>query len=432
MNVLCIGYYDKFSRFFLQIKKKLKQQNLLLKLTIESTYFSGFLYGFIRFQSGGWISMNAWLKVWRNQQNYQKHLAKNTIYKGFNIDELFLNQHVTNYLKCQAMAYIDLFEKKLQNIDTLLMIGDLRLPFEIAKKIAFKNNIPVYFLEQGPFATTFIDTNGVNANANIRGYKPDSAYNKNKKDKVTVLLNRTKYKKYHRLPVYRGLDYLLELLLKKTLFFPPDLKIDHPLFKNSSKQIAEKIFKATEHPNKNVYLLICQVPYDVNMTHHSPHYNNHFDILRDVHQNLPENSILIVREHPVYSGKYEDTFYQYIVSHENIYTDSNKNFTDVLNAADAVIVNNSTVGLEAISHNKNVLVLANSYYDDSEICLKMNNRNELKELLKEVLNYQPDQNKIIDFLHQFFTKQVVEGFITDKKLIAADTVFQRIFEYYKH
>src|SRR5690606_38929383 len=140
--------------------------------------------------------------------------------------------------------------------------------------------------------------------------------------------------------------------------------------------IAKKIFKATEHPNKNVYLLICQVPYDVNMTHHSPHYNNHFDILRDVHQNLPEKSILIVREHPVYSGKYEDNFYQYIVSHEIIYVDSTINFSVVLNAADAVIVNISSVGLDGISQNISVLALADANKDGCATCLKRNYRIE--------------------------------------------------------
>ena len=44
MNILCIGYYDKFSRFFLEIKKELKKKDENLKFTILSIHFSGFIY----------------------------------------------------------------------------------------------------------------------------------------------------------------------------------------------------------------------------------------------------------------------------------------------------------------------------------------------------------------------------------------------------
>ena len=432
-KVLCIGYYDKFSRFFLQIKKQFTEDNRGVHMTILSTYLSGFLYSFIRFQGGEWISAKAWIRALKYKKIHQKYLSEDVVYKGININELLDNYQLqSKHLKWQAMAYVDIFEKKLKNIDVLLMIGDLRLPFEIAKKIARQNNIPIYFLEQGPFSTTFVDQKGVNANAGIRGYSPNNQYDDLKKEIVQYFLNRSKKTQYRRSPFYRGLDYLLELLFAKTILFPPDLKIDNPLLKNSSKLVAHKFFEADKHTQKNIFLLICQVPFDVNMTHHSPHYNNHTDILTDVHQNLPENSILIVREHPVYSGKYEEGFYRYILAHENIYIDKNKDFNTVLDSVNAVIVNNSTVGLEAISRKKNVLVLANSYYDSSDICLKMNDKNELRKLLKELLFYQPDNKKITDFLYYFFSKQVVEGFITDKEAIASDAIFTRIFKHYKN
>ena len=103
-----------------------------------------------------------------------------------------------------------------------------------------------------------------------------------------------------------------------------------------------------------------------------------------------------------------------------------------LNNVNAVIVNNSTVGLEAIAHNKAVLTLGNSYYDESNICLKMYEKKMLKNLLVEVLSYQPDKVKVINFLYYFFTEQVVEGYITDSKLIAASNVLKKISLNYKN
>lgn len=427
-KVLCIGYYDKFTRFFLHLKKRIKQENQAASVVVESTYFSGFLYGLIRLQSSGWLSMRAWFRAVRKKKQYQKQLSLDKVYKGFVIDELTRYSHQKDpRMIWQTMAYIDLIENKITGVTQVVMIGDSRLPFEITKQWAKRKNIPIYFLEQGPYSTTFIDQKGVNANASIRGYKPDSVCNLKKKERVADFLQRKKNKKYLRSPLYRGLDYLYEMVCMKTAFFPPDLKIDNPVFKNLSKRVTHKALYPEEHKGKTIYLLICQVPFDVNMTHHSPHYSSHADILKNVHDNLPENSLLVVREHPVYRGKYESAFYDLINRHGNIWVDFGKDFEQVLSLANAVIVNNSTMGLEAISKNKSVLALGNSYYDSSEICLKMHHKNELKNQLIDVLSFRPDENRIIDFMFQFIEKQVVDGFVTDQKLIAADAIYQQIF-----
>lgn len=424
-KVLCIGYYDKFSRFFLHIKNEFYIDNQNVIIPVLSTYLSGFLYGFLRFQSSGWISARAWWKASRNRKTYLRLLTKNSTYKGFDIEKLITNYaQPNNSLRCQAMAYIDILEQKVNDADYLLMIGDLRLPFEIARQWANRKNIPTFFIEQGPYATTMVDEKGVNANASIRGFLPSKAEDIVKKEFVDKYINRERPQKYFRSPLYRGLDYALEFLLMKTAFFPPDLKVHHPIF--SKKKHIQNIdiqFNIYE----NVFLLIAQVPFDVNMTHHSPHYKNHADILRDVHQNLPKNSALIVREHPIFAGKYEKKFYDYIQQYDTVFIDNKTALSSILTKVDVVVVNNSTVGLEAIAQQKSVVVLANAYYDSSEICLKLTQREELPTLLQKALNFQPDEHQVTDFLYHFFTKQVVEGFITDKNLKAAKGVYQYIF-----
>lgn len=424
-KVLCIGYYDKFSRFFLYVKKEFCSENQNVSITILSTYISGFLYSFLRLQSSSWISAKAWWKASKSRKTYLQLLAKNTTYKGFDIEKLLANhRQPRNSLRCQAMAYIDILEKKVNDADYLLMIGDLRLPFEIAKQWANKKNIPTFFIEQGPYATTIVDKKGVNANASIRGFLPSKNEDIVKQKFVEKCIHRQRPQKYFRSPLYRGLDYTLEFLLMKTAVFPPDLKVHHPIF---SQKKHKKTTDIQIDIYENVFLLIAQVPFDVNMTHHSPHYKNHADILRDVHQSLPKNSALIVREHPIFAGKYEKKFYDYIQQHESVFVDNTTLLSSVLTKADVVIVNNSTVGLEAIAQQKSVVVLANSYYDSSEICLKMTQREELPKLLQKALNFQPDKHQVTDFLFQFFTHQAVEGFVTDKNLKAAKGVYQYIF-----
>jgi len=427
-KVLCIGYYDKFSRFFLALNKRHKKASIENTLQIQSTYLSGFIYNSLRFKTSSWISMNASIKAKINKKKYQKYL-ENGIYKEVNFNQLILSDSTNKInLKYQAMAYIDILEKKLHGVNILILIGDLRLPFEIAKEIAYRNSIKIYYLEQGPFNTTFIDTKGVNCNATIRNFKPDNDFNEEKKLFVSKLLNAPKRKKYLRSPIYRGFDYLFDFIFEKSLIYPPDLKINDPFFVKKNKLITKKTIDLKQVKNKNIFLLICQVPFDVNMTHHSPHFKNHYEIIKAVYHNLPENSILIVREHPVYKGKYEKEFYEFILKYESIYIDNSQDLNTILNWTHAVIVNNSTVGLEAITKRKAVLVLGDAYYDSSNLCLKLKNKKELKDLLIDVLSYTPNKNIVTNFLHEFFTKQVVEGYITDKKLIAAESIYNRIFK----
>lgn len=425
MKVVCIGYYDKFSRFFIGIKKQISHTNPEVKFSIISIYLSGFLYSLFRFIPSSLISYQALGRSYFLRKKYRQVLSENLMYKGFHIEELTQNYYTQENKKpiqLQALAYIDILEKKIKNIDYLLLIGDLRLPVEIAKTLAQKNHIQTYFIEQGPYQTTFFDEQGVNANASIRYYSSNEENQlKAKKEFIQGFINRKKNKKYNRSPIYRGLDYLLEALLNTTPFLPPDLKIEYPLFGNRNKNISTA---TTSHSSlfEQTYLLICQVPFDVNMTHHSPFYKNHSQLLLDIHRNLPKNSRLIVREHPVYKGRYPTEFYEYIKKQKNIILDLHQDFAKSLDTARVVIVNNSTVGLEAIVKNKILVTLANAYYDSSGICLKLNNTEDLKYVLKDALFYEIDKTKRINYLFHIFKNHLVKGYITDKNLPAAKTI----------
>lgn len=437
MKILCIGYYDKFSRFFDYLRKDFQKKETVSEFKIFNMYLSGTLYEWLRFRKSNWISFDAWMLSRKRLKTYKQSLKESNHYKDFDLEQIIsmninTKHHNPKDLFYQTMGYIDILENQLENIDLLLMIGDSRLPFEIAKQLAKKKSIPIYYFEQGPFSSTFIDTKGVNANASIRYYTPNGTFDEAKQQKISPFLNRTKNKKYNRSPIYRSLDYLLELIFSRTFIFPPDLRIDNPLLINRTKIVKFKKFNQNSLVNNNIFLLVCQVPYDVNMTHHSPFYKNHYDILKDVHQNLPENSILVIREHPIYKGKYEEKFYKYIVNNSNIYIDTNKKLDPILNISNAVIVNNSTVGLEAISKFKSVLVLADAYYDESGICLKLRNTSELRSLLQELLTFCPDKNKIIDFLDYFITEQVVEGYVTDRNSTVFSSISNRISNHLKN
>jgi capsular polysaccharide export protein len=181
----------------------------------------------------------------------------------------------------------------------------------------------------------------------------------------------------------------------------------------------------TDTKNKKV-LLILQVPYDVNMVYHSLFYNNHYSIVKDLHQNLPSDSFLIVREHPLYKGKYETELYAYMLNN-NIVLDKDELYSSI-DSSSVVVVNNSTVGIEAISRYKNVVVLGNSYYDNDAVCIKLKEKKKLKTLLEKATSSAVDKNSIVNFLYLFLTDYLIDGHYRDEDLKCTHEIAQRILD----
>lgn len=420
MTVFCISPFDKFSRFYLQIGKNLKPKRQL-KLNIYGMYFSGFLYAFIRGNYSMWLPAKAWFKVRKNNKNYSSILLDSReYYKGIKFNEhinfhLKLNKGISkSNLQKQALAYIDLFQDEFKKFkpDVLLSIGDTRLCAEIAIAVAKEKNIPIKYIEQGPFNSTFYDNEGVNANLSIGKedvdkfeYKPTTKQNRNISQPTS---------KYLRSPLYRGIDILLMKLFERTELYPPDLKHTDVI----SFRFAKTIKLNSELMNKNSALLVCQLPSDVNLINHSPNYKSQFDILKDVFENMPNGLSLVVREHPLFIGKYSSNFYTFIKKHQ-IRIENNVSLDSALDSAKVVIVNNSTVGFEAICKYKATIVLGNAFYDHSKLCLKLHHRNQLKILLEESVNYEPNKKVIDNFVENLRHNVLIDGSIKDKNLKSA-------------
>jgi len=421
MNVICIGYFDKHSRFFLDIREWIKTNtDHSVKFKTLSIHFGGYLYNILRFKYSTWINFKAWFKIFTNRRKYEKQLQSKA-YKGIDIEKhiefhLKLNKQAPVDALClQAMAYIDIFEAMFNKIipNYLLTLGDSRLCIEIAVEVAKQKKIKVFFIEQGPFKTTFFDDKGVNANLSIR---------KNTELMRTITEhnnpNQQKAIKYNRSPIYRGLDILLMTLFENTVIYPPDLKftdINSYRKKNSSKKSKIDI------KNMNYILFPMQIPLDVNMIYHSPNYNSHLEIVKDLFEHLPDKFKLILREHPLYIGKYDNELYEYINTH-NICIDNTSTLNKALDSASVVIVNNSTVGIEAISRYKPVIVLGNAFYDNKKVCFKLNNKCELSELIKLAILNEPNIIEIDRFINLLYNTVMLKGGVTDKNLISSKTI----------
>lgn len=257
MKILCVGYYDKFSRFFIKIKKELEKETPNLEFKINSVFFSGFFYAFIRNVQSSFLPYKAWINVLLNKKKYQNILKKHLVYKNIHLETLIdfhlsLNTKISKkYLQLQALSYIDILDKEFINYNPniALLIGDSRLAIEVTKALAKAYNTKVYFIEQGPFNSIFFNLNGVNANTKITKV----AHTKNKNEvnrQVNEFLNSKSNETYSRSPIYRGFDYIFDLIFGSTKLYPPDLKHTDtfPIFlnnqhkKRTSISLKEKIY----------------------------------------------------------------------------------------------------------------------------------------------------------------------------------------------
>ncbi|MEX6370912.1 hypothetical protein AB6F62_23305, partial [Providencia huaxiensis] len=73
------------------------------------------------------------------------------------------------------------------------------------------------------------------------------------------------------------------------------------------------------------------------------------------------------------------------------------------------------VGLEAMTYNKSIIVLGNSYYDNPEFTYKFNGEN-LHDLIITAIVNPKDSNSINQRLNYLFNNQFLSGHFRDKDL----------------
>jgi capsular polysaccharide export protein len=110
------------------------------------------------------------------------------------------------------------------------------------------------------------------------------------------------------------------------------------------------------------------------------------------------------------------------VNKNNILIDNTSALGEALKITTVVIVNNSSVGIEAILKYKTVVVLGNAFYDRKNICLKLETKNDLAQVLKNALDYKANKEQIDNFKRLLFNTVLLKGSITDKDLISSKLI----------
>jgi len=355
-KILTVSFYSDFARFFNEISKKLDGFQHVSVSLYPSAYFYNKIKGVNTYFAPLYVRRGSIKCEINTEMRFDKY---HQVSEGEGFDEELFSDIQEKYLAA--------FERLLSNErpDLVVLAGDSRLPIEVLKYLCELKKIKHLFFEQGPCGTTILDSVGVNANCSFRNASNFS--DNGGPFERAINMKRKKWSGYKK---YRLIDYLCDFLGLGKIF--PELYVPKLTFNKHSVKLNSLWGSVNAGQSRKYFLLVLQVPEDVNMIYHSPYFESHIEILKSVYSSLPRGLNLVVREHPLYKGRYERLLYDFIDGKDDIYLDDSASLVDLLDKAALVFVNNSTVGIEAIIRGKQVVVVGNAYYDHSVLCFKYN------------------------------------------------------------
>lgn len=112
---------------------------------------------------------------------------------------------------------------------------------------------------------------------------------------------------------------------------------------------------------------------------------NEYNLIKNIAFSLPENTVLVVKEHKSNVGNNSRTFYRKVKQLPNvILLDPYFNLKDNLEKFDAVVTLSSTVGFEALTKDVPVYVLGDVFYQKYPGAHKINSYWDLEENLRAI------------------------------------------------
>lgn len=401
-KILFVGFYDDFARLYHGISCEIECNSYFVFQNISGYFYSvlrNFNETYLFFSIPVMFSFcrsSAYFKLSNDDLDYiLEYSGKSTKFRRFLVKKLY------TYWRNKMT---------INGINSILIAGDSRPISRLFKVIGMELDCKLSFFEQGPSNTTIIDSKGVNANCSFRSDQPNTSHCE---DIFTPCLDEP----FNRNLIYRTLDYIFDFVFV-SIFFPifSEKNIQsllHSFFLRLA--IKKKFFREADYSNKYI-LLILQVPEDANMVFHSPHFSSFSEMLKAVHQAMPKDYNLIVREHPLYRFCYESSLYSYIDQYQNIFLDTKKNLHGQINKSELVIVNNSTVGFEVILSKKNLMVLGDSYYDNYKYLTKLKNLRYLRNDINLALMLKVNQTEAENYISWCFSTNFIHGHFRSKNI----------------
>jgi capsular polysaccharide export protein len=448
MKILTLTFYKDFARYFEYVEREAEKRFIKIEFTNLVLYPCSYYYFINKRRSSTILPFTLVTK--------NINVDSNTIfYRDYNLDKLIefsiktleiKNKYTIRQLKIRASAYINYYEKLLNQKDFSMIIcsGDTRLPIEVCISVAKKYGIKIWYFEQGPFGTTIFDNVGVNANSSFSN-KTFVEQKKNINDinkKIENIKNKAGgnfWTEKKRGLIERNIDWFTILLMHPPKIFekilPMELRTGDYFIRFLILTIKNKFFYKIRINSEKSYIkkqkyitLILQVPFDAQMILHSPHYKTTHDIVKAVIDNSPDGYSIVIREHPLHIGMYETSVYQKVKESKNALIDNDTSLNKLIDNSMLVVVNNSTTGLDAMRRNKTVVVLGNAYYANDNVVYNLKKIDGLDSLLALAIKKPIAKELIHRHLNWIMDDCLIPGHYHDINLSNAKYIIRKIFK----
>lgn len=167
---------------------------------------------------------------------------------------------------------------------------------------------------------------------------------------------------------------------------------------------AQKIKAVTSEKLPDHYVFVpFQVPSDMQILGLSPWIKDmiqFYDVVRELADAFPDKSF-VIKEHPSFPLSVRE----HVEQHPRIIFANHSETRQLIAGAEAVITINSTVGIEAITLQKKVIVLGQSYYDLEGLAQRAQTREDLVRAFANLPQWSLDldlQQRFIRFLYNVF------------------------------
>ena len=330
-------------------------------------------------------------------------------------------------LAAVASNYISFLDKVFREgqFDRTIVFGSSRLLSKAVAHIAQKHHVPVLYFEQAPFGRTILNPGGVGSkmaiplphkheggnitSVSIHGGRSDKAHYW-KFEKKTLALRLTQA---HTI-LQSFQPRVLQTILAPDLYTSPFILL-------LKRALAKRRLRYTLGPGPTstpgcVISLFLQTPIDAQFFEESPIYGDFTQMVKDVIWACPQGHKLIIREHPEHLGCYSQILYDLIEASPNATLDNSTPFDELLTKSELVIVNNSTVGFQALAIGKKVLVLGNAFYSGKGITYDLSDRAELPALVMRALRDPSNPDRARDFVAYMMNDVFFSGYFQDRDL----------------
>ena len=123
----------------------------------------------------------------------------------------------------------------------------------------------------------------------------------------------------------------------------------------------------------------------------SQEYLNQLELISRIQRSLPDNNVLVVKDHPLMNGRRKKSFYAALQSMHNVkLVHYETNSFELINNAQAVITVIGTAGVEAFFRNIPVITLSRAWYNVLPGVEYLNDLREIASLLKHMKDMKTD------------------------------------------